>query len=71
MPQVLPPLKGEGWGRGRTRPQLSAELDTNRLRLRHQRVDQMPVLDHVRERLALLDLAAEGQQRRAHRVVEF
>ena len=37
----------------------------------HQRIDQQPVLDHVRERLALLDLAAEGQERRPHRVVEL
>src|SRR5579862_4000545 len=29
-----------------------AQLDANGLRLRHQRVDEMPVLDHVREGLA-------------------
>ena len=32
---------------------------------------EMPVLDHVRERLALFDLAAEGQESRPHRVVEL
>ena len=31
----------------------------------------MPVLDHVRERLALLHLAAEGEECRTHRVVEL
>ena len=31
----------------------------------------MPVLDHVREGLALFDLAAEAQESRPHRVVEF
>ena len=31
----------------------------------------MPVLDHVRERLALLHLAAEGEEGRPHRVVEL
>ena len=31
----------------------------------------MPVLDHVRERLALFDFAAEGKESRAHRVIEL
>ncbi len=51
----------------RRRPQFNAKLPC----LRHQRVDEMPVLDHVREGLALLHLAAEGQKSRTHRVIEF
>ena len=51
----------------RTRAQIDAEL----FRLCHQRIDQMPVLDHVRERLALFDLAAKREECRAHDVVEF
>ena len=35
-----------------------------------QRVDQRPVLDHVRERLARRHLAAEGEEDRPHRVAE-
>ena len=35
------------------------------LRLADQRIDQRPVLDHVRERLARLDLAAEASGRSA------
>ena len=35
-----------------------------------QRVDQMAVLDHVRERLARFDVAGKGQKYRPHRVVE-
>ena len=46
------------------------ELNTIRPRLRQQRREQRTVLDHVRERLARLDLAVEGQERRPHRVVE-
>ena len=49
----------------------AAQIDAKLFRLRDQRIDQMPVLDHVRERLARLDLAAEGEERRPHRVVEL
>ncbi len=51
----------------RTRAQIDAEL----LCLCHQRIDQMPVLDHVSEWFALLHLAAEGQECRTHRIVEL
>ena len=50
---------------------VGTQIDAQFLRLRHQRIDQMPVLDHVRERLARLDLAAERQESRPHRVVEL
>ncbi len=48
-----------------------AQIDAERLGLVDQRVDQEPVLDHVRERLALFHLAAEGEEGRAHRVLEL
>ena len=51
----------------RIRPQIDAEL----LCLLDQRVDQVAVLDHVREGLAFLHVAAESEEGRAHRVVEF
>ena len=51
----------------RTRAQIDAEL----LCLCDQRIDQMPVLDHVCEWLALLHLAAEGEKCRPHRIVEL
>ena len=51
----------------RARAQFDAEL----LRLLDQRIDQMPVLDHVRERFARLHLAAESEEGRPHRVVEL
>ena len=51
----------------RARAQFDAELFC----LGDQRVDQMPVLDHVRERFARLHVAAESEEGRPHRVVEF
>ena len=54
-----------------TADRAGAQLDAELFRLRDQRIDQMPVLDHVRERLARLHLAAEGEERRPHRVVEL
>jgi len=36
-----------------------------------QRIDQMTVLDHVRERLARLDIAGEGQEHRTGRVLQL
>ena len=57
--------------RFRSRDRAGAQIDAELFRLLDQRIDQMPVLDHVRERLARLDLAAEGQKGRPHRVVEL
>ena len=53
--------------RHRARAQIDAELFC----LCNQCIDQMPVLDHVRERLALLHLAAESEKCRPHRIVEL
>ena len=47
-----------------------AQIDAEIARLRLQRANQKPVLDHVSERLARFDLAAERQKRRPHGVVE-
>ena len=47
------------------------QIDTERPGFRNKRVDQQSVLDHVRERLALLHLAAEGEEGRPHRVFEL
>ncbi len=48
-----------------------AQFDAKLIRLLDQRIDQMPVLDHVRERLAFLHLAAKSQESRTHGVVEL
>ena len=40
-------------------------------RARNQRIDQMAVLDHVRERLAGLDFAGKRQKCRTRGVFEF
>ena len=42
-----------------------------RFRARRQRIDQMAVLDHVRERFARLDIAGKGQKRRTGGVLQF
>ena len=41
-----------------------AKIDALGFGARDQRIDQMAVLDHVRERLARLDIAGEGQEHR-------
>ena len=51
----------------RGRPQVDAEF----LRLRHQCINQVPVFDHVCERLTRFDLTAKCQESRPHRVVEL
>ena len=48
-----------------------AQFDAEFCRLLDQRIDQVPVLDHVGERLAFLHLTAEGEESRPHRVVEL
>jgi hypothetical protein len=47
-----------------------AERNAKRFRLAEQRRDQMPVLDHMGERLARLYLAGEGEKHRPHRVAK-
>ena len=49
----------------------SPQFDPQFFGLHHQCIDQMPVLDHMRERFALLDFAAKGQESRTHGVVEL
>ena len=56
---------------GESADRVGAQIDAELLRLGDQRVDQLPVLDHVREGFALLHLAAEGEEGRPHRVVEL
>ena len=46
-----------------------AKIDAFGFGARDQRIDQMTVLDHVRERLAGLDIAGKGQEHRTGRVV--
>ena len=46
------------------------QVDPLFLRLFDQRREQRPILDHVTERLARLDLAVEGQESRPHRVLQ-
>ena len=54
-----------------TRHRVGAKLDAVRLRPLDQRIDQRRILDHVRERLARRDLAAERQIGRPHRVLQL
>ena len=48
-----------------------AKIDAFGFGARHQHVDQMAVLDHMRERLARLDIAGEGQEHRTGGVFQF
>ena len=48
-----------------------AQIDAEIFRLHHQGIDQIPVLDHVREGFARFNLAAETQKSLPYRVVEF
>ena len=48
-----------------------AQIDALGFRALHQRIDQMAVLDHMRERLARLDIAREGQEDRPDRVFQL
>ena len=47
------------------------EIDALGFGARHQRVDQMAVLDHMRERFAGLDLAGKGQEHRTGGVFQL
>ena len=47
-----------------------AEIDALGLGALDQRIDQMTILDHVRERFARLDIAGEGQEHRTGRVFQ-
>ena len=48
-----------------------AQIDAFGLGARDQRIDQMAVLDHMRERLARLDIAREGQEHRTGGVFQL
>ena len=48
-----------------------AQIDALGLGARHQRIDQIAVLDHMRERLAGLDIAGEGQKHRTGGVFQL
>ena len=50
---------------------VGAQLDPLRARLCGERRIERRVLDHVRERLALFDLAREGEEHRPQRVFEL
>ena len=47
-----------------------AQRDAHLVRLLLQRIEQEAVLDHVRERLARLDVAGEGEEDRTHGVFD-
>ena len=47
------------------------KLDADLLRLGRERIDQRTVLDHMGERLARFDLAAEAEKHGAHRIAEL
>ena len=47
------------------------EFDAFGFRAPHQHIDQMAVLDHMRERLARLDIAGKGQEHRTGGVFQF
>ena len=46
------------------------KIDVFRLGARDQRIDQIAVFDHMRERLARLDIAGKGQEYRPGRVLQ-
>ena len=46
------------------------QLDAHLLRLCDQRFEQGGVFDHVRERLARLDIAVEAQEHRTHGILQ-
>ena len=48
-----------------------AQIDAFGLGARDQRIDQMAVFDHMRERLARLDIAGEGQEHRTGGVFQL
>ena len=48
-----------------------AEIDALGLGARDQRIDQMAVFDHMRERLAGLDIAGKGQEHRTGGVFQL
>jgi hypothetical protein len=48
-----------------------AQLDSFRLGALDQRVDQMPVFNHVREGLARFDISGKRQKHRTGRVLQF
>jgi hypothetical protein len=54
-----------------TRHRGAAKIDPLSLGARDQRIDQMTVFDHVRERFARLDIARESQEHRAGGVFQF
>ena len=49
----------------------AAKIDALGVARADQRVDQMAVLDHVRERFARLDISGKGQEHRTGRVFQF
>ena len=48
-----------------------AQIDALGFRALHQCIDQMAVLDHMRERLARLDIARESQEHRTGRILQL
>ena len=54
-----------------TRHRGGAEVDALGLGALDQRIDQMAILDHVRERLARLDIAGKGQEHRPGGVLQL
>ena len=50
---------------------VAREIDAFSLGARNQRIDQMPVFDHMRERLAGLDIAGKGQEHRPGGIVQL
>ena len=63
-------IEGRGLLRRKFGNCASSKVNAGLSRFRFQRGDQESVLDHVSERLAFLDFAAEGEKHRPHRVVE-
>ena len=59
-----------GRRRGQNLATAALAADARLARLCSERIDEMPVLDHVGERLARLDFAGEGEEDRPHRVAE-
>ena len=56
--------------RGEIGHRAGAKIDALGLGALDQRIDQMPILDHVRERFARLDIACESQEHRTGRIFQ-
>src|ERR1700720_788555 len=59
------------WGdNGEIRHRTASQIDAKLARLGRERINKNPVLDHVGEGFARLDLAGESEKSRPHRVAE-